>query len=321
VIQLVAEDYEDEDYEEESYEEGESVVEEEGGGSSIPFVLALIPAFIVVVFAILYAFRGNFFGSGVSIFLAIILFGVISSSIGVNNEWQKTIILRFGKYNRITGPGLFLKIPVVENALTVDLWTKTMDIPSQTVITKDNISVGVDAVVWLKVVDPKKAVIRIEDYMYSVKQKAMTALRDIIGEKNLDTLLSERDKIAEDIKRIVDKAGEEWGVDIESVEIQNIELPEDMKRVMARQAEAEREKRAVIIKSEGELKAAENLMKAAGTLAKSPGAMELRRLATLSDVSQDQSNTIVFAVPLESLSGVMAASSGLQVPKPKRRKK
>jgi regulator of protease activity HflC (stomatin/prohibitin superfamily) len=252
---------------------------------------------------------------GLFIFAFFIIMIFVFSTIKVNKQWEQAIILKLGKYSRTKGPGLFFKAPIFEQIYRRDMRVMTLDIRKQEVITKDNISVRIDAVVFMKVKDAMKSVIVIQDYVYSVQQYSQTTLRNVVGRYELDELLTQREKIAEEVKKIVDKTSEEWGVDISIVELQDIELPEDMKRIIARQAEAEREKRGDIIKSEGELKAAENLKKAAEILALSPNAIELRRLAVLSDVSQDQSNTIVFAVPIESLSGAMAASSGLKVPK------
>lgn len=249
-------------------------------------------------------------GSGV--FALITLF----STIRMNNEWEESIILRLGRYHRTKGAGLFLVIPFIETTGTRDKRVLTLDIEQQEVITKDNISVSIDAVLFMKVIDVKKTFLNIEDYEYSVKQKSQVTLKSVAGKYDLDDLLAKKEKIAKEIKKEVDTDTDKWGVDIETVELQNIVLPGDMKRIMARQAEAERERRAVIIKSTGELEAAKNLRKASDELAKSPGAMELRRLETLTDISQDQSNTIVFAVPLETLKDTMKASAGLQVPKP-----
>lgn len=255
------------------------------------------------------------------IILFFIIIVLVGSTIKINKQWEQAILLRLGKYNRTKGAGLFLKIPFIEQIYRRDMRVMTLDIRKQEVITKDNISVRIDAVVFMKVKDALKSVTEIQDYIYSVRQYSQTTLRNVVGKYELDELLTQREKIAEEVKKIVDQTSEDWGVDISIVELQDIELPEDMKRIIARQAEAEREKRGVIIKSEGEFQAAKNLKEAAETLAKAPNALELRRLSTLSDVSQDQSNTIVFAVPLESLSGAMAATSGLQVPKVRKTKK
>lgn len=252
--------------------------------------------------------------------LAIAILFLLASTIKLNKEWERAVLLRLGRYNRTKGPGLFFRIPIIELIYRRDMRIRTLDIRKQEVITKDNISVKIDAVVFMKVKEAVKSVTAIQDFVYSVQQYSQTTLRNVVGKYELDELLTQREVIAEEVKKIVDKTTEDWGVDISIVELQDIELPEDMKRIIARQAEAEREKRGVIIRSEGELKASENLRKASVTLTKSPLAIELRRLSTLSDVSQDQSNTIVFAVPLESLSGALMASSGLQIPKPKRQK-
>ena len=178
---------------------------------------------------------------------------------------------------------------------------KAVDVPDQEAITKDNISVKVNAVIYYKVGKAEKAVIEVEDFYYAVSQLAQTTMRNVVGEVNLDELLSSRDNIAEKIRSIVDKATDPWGIEVQSVELKDVTLPEDLKRVISKQAEAEREKRSVIIKAEGEVIAAENLSKAARTLASSDGALHLRTLNTLNDLSSDQSNTVVFAIPLEVL--------------------
>jgi len=221
----------------------------------------------------------------------------------VNKEWEKAIVFRIGKFSRISGSGLNFKIPFLENYIKVDVRLMTMDMQKQEVITKDNISVYVDAVVFYKVMDVKKAVLEVGNYLRNVEQQSLGALRDVVGEKELDELLSQKEAIAKSIKDNVDHKVEAWGIDIDQVKIQNIELPADLKRVMARQAEAEREKRAVIITAEGELEASKKLKLAADELAKSSGAMQLRVLSTISDVSQDNSNTLVFALPWEMMQG------------------
>jgi regulator of protease activity HflC (stomatin/prohibitin superfamily) len=225
-----------------------------------------------------------------------ILASILYSSVRMNNQWEEAIVLRLGKYVRTVGAGIFFIIPFIESAISRDLRVRTLDIRKQQVITKDNISVGVDAVVFLKVVDTKKSIVNIQNFIYAVKQYSQTTLRNVIGQKMLDELLEKRESIAKSVKGIVDEQSDKWGVDIEGIELQDIELPEDMKRIMARQAEAEREKRGVIIASEGEVEAAKNLQKAADILMESKGqiGVRLRELATISDVSQDQSNTIVF---------------------------
>lgn len=250
-------------------------------------------------------------------FVLVCLLALAKSAIKVINEWEEAVVLRFGRYQRTVGAGLFLIIPFIETVISRDRRVQTLDIERQQAITKDNVSVSVDAVAFMQVIDTKSSIVNIQDYVYSVAKFAQTTMRNVIGKHVLDDLLTERDAVAEEIRQIVDEIADKWGVDIQKVELQDIALPEEMKRVMARQAEAERDKRGVIIEAEGEFAAAEKLKQAADTLMKSPAAMELRKLKTISDVSQEQSNTIVFAVPLESLNNIMSASSGLQVPKPR----
>jgi regulator of protease activity HflC (stomatin/prohibitin superfamily) len=230
------------------------------------------------------------------IIVAVLSIVTIIASVRINQQWENAVILRLGRYNRTEGPGLFLIIPYIEKQIKRDMRVITMDIPRQEVITKDNISVGVDAVVFMRVVDAVKSVVNIQNVDYAVLQYSQTTLRNIIGQRDLDEVLEKRKEIAFSIKENVDEESDKWGVDVTSIELQNIELPENMKRVMARQAEAEREKRAVIIKSQGEIEAAENLKNAADILMSSAGsvAVKLREFETLSDISYDQSNTIVF---------------------------
>jgi regulator of protease activity HflC (stomatin/prohibitin superfamily) len=245
--------------------------------------------------------------------IVIVALFFLPASLFTNKEWEKAIVFRLGKFSRILGSGLNFKIPFIENYVKVDTRLMTMDIQKQEVITKDNISVYVDAVVFYKVTDVKKAVLTVGNYLRNVEQQSLGALRDVVGEKEMDELLSQKEAIAKSIKDNVDHKVEAWGIDIDQVKLQNIELPAELKRVMARQAEAEREKRAVIIAAEGELEASKKLKLAADELAKSKGAMQLRVLSTISDVSQDQSNTLVFALPWEMLEGKGAelAAAGL----------
>lgn len=259
------------------------------GRGAISVIVALIPLLTIGYYA--YSTQ-NFLLFAPAFILAYIAY----SAVRINNQWEEAIVLRLGKYTRTVGPGIFFVIPFFEEAILRDLRIRTLDISRQEVITRDNISVGVNAVVFLKVVDTKKSIINIQDFLFSVKQFAQTSLRNVIGQKHLDEVLEKRKDIAKSIKIIVDEEADKWGVDILRIELQDIELPEDMKRVMARQAEAEREKRGVIIASEGEVEAAKNLLKAADILSSSKGkiGIRLRELATIADVSQDQSNTIVF---------------------------
>lgn len=235
---------------------------------------------------------------------------ILSYSIKIVMQYEKGIVFTLGRFSRIANPGLNIIIPVIQSMRKVDTRILTTDIPKQEVMTKDNVPVMVNGVVYFRVEDPEKAVLKIQDYYYAIAQYAQTALRDIIGNKELDVVLSNREEVAEEIKKLVDKETNEWGLDVTAIKIQDIELPADMKRAMARQAEAERERRATIIMSEGEKSAARNLAEAAATLAKTKGGLHLRTLQTLADVSSDQSNTIVFVVPiemLEALKGLMGA--------------
>lgn len=232
------------------------------------------------------------------------IFGVIVllfSSVKIVMEYERAVQFTLGKFSRVLNPGLNIILPIIQSVRIVDIRIQTVDIPKQEVMTKDNVPVSVNAVVYMKVINPEKAVLKIQNYVFAVAQYGQTALRDVIGNKELDYVLTEREQIAKAIKDIVDRETDEWGVDIASIKIQDIELPVDMKRIMARQAEAEREKRAQIIKSEGEVIAAQNLQTASITLSKSPGAFHLRTLETLADISSDPSNKIVLAVPLEIL--------------------
>ncbi len=267
--------------------------------SPVKFISCLssaVPLVIFGLFALAFFGVGNVFPAVLFSILAVVLASTVGAAVKMNNEWEQAIILRLGKYQRTVGPGLYLIIPFIEQAIVRDIRIRTLDIPRQEVITQDNISVGVDAVVFLKIVDAKKTIINIQDYLYAVRQYAQTTLRNVIGQRQLDELLEKREEIAGSISQAVDVEASNWGIDIAGIELQNIELPENMKRVMARQAEAEREKRAVIIKSQGEVEAAENLKNAANKLMESHGnvAVKLREFETISDISYDQSNTIVF---------------------------
>ena len=212
-------------------------------------------------------------------------------------EYERLVIFRLGKYKRTIGPGVVYIVPILEKSQKVDLRIITADVPRQEVMTKDNIPVLANTVVYYKVEKPEDAIIKIENFAYAVRQYTQAALRDVMGNMELDGVLTDREKVAADIRSIVDQATSDWGIDIKSINIQEIELPAEMKRAMAKQAEAEREKRAVIIASEGELGAAENLVKAANMMASDPGALQLRTLQTIRDISQDPSEKIVIFMP------------------------
>ncbi len=232
------------------------------------------------------------------------LFFILVISIKQVNEYERGVKFQFGKYESIMSPGWKIVVPILQSWRRVDVRVRTVDVPNQEAITKDNISVQVNAVLYYRVVDAKLAIIKVERFYYAVSQLAQTTMRNAVGEVELDELLGERDKVSERIRGIVDKASDPWGIKVESVELKDVVLPEEMKRTIAKQAEAEREKRAVIIKAEGEVMAANNMAKAARTLAASEGALHLRTLQSINDLSSDKSNTVVLALPLEVLRAI-----------------
>jgi regulator of protease activity HflC (stomatin/prohibitin superfamily) len=237
-------------------------------------------------------------------FALIALFMLLLSGIKLLFEYERGVVFTLGKYSSTRKPGLTLIIPVVQSMRKVDMRIKTAEIPRQEVMTKDNIPMLVNAVVYFRVVHPADAIIKIEDYVFAVRQYTQAALRDVIGNAEMDFVLTERERVAEDIKEIVDSGTTHWGVDIESIKIQEVELPAEMKRAMAKQAEAERERRAMIIASQGELSASENLRQAAENLSKSRGALHLRTLQTIRDIAADPSEKIVLFLPSD-LTGVI----------------
>ena len=234
-------------------------------------------------------------------FTFVVIFIMILVSIKQINQYQKGVKFTLGKFSGILEPGWRLVIPIFQSYQRVDMRIKAVDVPDQEAITKDNISVRVNAVIYYKVKDAERAVIEVEDFPFAVSQLAQTTMRNVVGEVSLDELLASRESIAERIRGIVDKATDAWGIDVQSVELKDVTLPEEMKRVIGKQAEAERERRAVIIKAEGEVIAAKNLSRAAKILSEFPASLHLRTLNTLNDMSSDQSNTVIFAVPLEVL--------------------
>lgn len=226
---------------------------------------------------------------------------IILISIKQINQYERGIKFSFGKFTKIMNPGWRLVLPIFQSYRKVDIRTKAVDVPEQDAITKDNVSVRINAVIYYKVFDASKAVLEVENFYFAVGQLAQTTMRNAVGSVSLDELLSERDKISSEICNIIDKATDPWGIKVENVELKDIALPEEMKRVIAKVAEAERERQAVITKAAGEVEASENLAKAAALMSKTPGAMHLRTLSTINDVSSDQSNTIIFALPVEVL--------------------
>jgi regulator of protease activity HflC (stomatin/prohibitin superfamily) len=226
---------------------------------------------------------------------------IIIISIKQINEYQRGVMFTLGKYTGTKNPGWRLVIPIFQRIVKVDIRTKVVDVPDQDAITKDNVSIKINAVIYYKIDDASKSVIEVENYYFAVSQLAQTTMRNIVGEATLDELLKNRDEIAKRIETIVDKSSLAWGIDVKSVELKDIGLPDDLKRTMAKAAEAEREKKAVIIQSEGEVLAAENVSKAARMLSESPGALHLRTLQSINDLSSDQSNTTVWMIPVEAL--------------------
>jgi regulator of protease activity HflC (stomatin/prohibitin superfamily) len=231
------------------------------------------------------------------VFILIFLFMLVLSGIKLLYEYERGVVFTLGKYSSTRNPGLTIIIPILQAMRKVDMRIKTAEIPRQEVMTKDNIPMLVNAVVYFRVVNPADAIIKIEDYVFAVRQYTQAALRDVIGNAEMDFVLTERERVAESIKQIVDAETTHWGIDIESIKIQEVELPAEMKRAMAKQAEAERERRAMIIASQGELSASENLRQAAENLSKSSGALHLRTLQTIRDIAADPSEKIVLFVP------------------------
>jgi len=233
------------------------------------------------------------------IIIAIII--ILLLSIKQINQYENGVKFTLGKFSGIMQPGWRIVWPIIQFYKKVDMRTKAVDVPDQEAITRDNISVKVNAVIYYKIKSAEKAVLQVEDFYYAISQLAQTTMRNAVGKVELDELLSQRDKVSEDIREIIDVMSDPWGITVENLELKDITLPEEMKRVIGKQAEAEREKRAVIIKAEGEVAAANNMATAAKILSESEGALHLRTLQSINDISSDQSNTIVFAVPLEVL--------------------
>jgi len=226
---------------------------------------------------------------------------VVLSSIRQINQYERGVKFMFGKFHKVMNPGWRIVLPVIQSYQKIDLRTKAVDVPDQNAITKDNVPVNVNAVIYYKVAEAEKAILEIENFKYAVMQYAQTTMRNVVGEVTLDELLASRDKVADRIEELVEKVSAQWGISVSSVELKDVKLPESMERTIAKQAEAEREKRAVIITSEGELAASQNMASAAAILSATPGALHLRTLQSINDISSDQSNTVVFTLPLETI--------------------
>jgi regulator of protease activity HflC (stomatin/prohibitin superfamily) len=270
-------------------------------GGSLRGILFVVPVAILAVILFLSLWRGSDVMKVVAVVIEVIFaisWGIFVSGIRVAAQWERGVVLRLGKFHSIRGPGIMYVIPFFENIRFVDLRLLTLNIPSQQVITKDNVPAAIDGVLYFLVSDPEKAVIHIQDYAFAVAQYAQATLRDIVGGLSLDELLSEREQIQKRIADIVEEHIKEWGLHIDSIRLQDIEMPEDLKRIMSRQASAEREKRATITKAEGDRIAATNLAAAAVIMEQTPGAMRLRTLQTIDSLGAGPANTVVM-FPME----------------------
>lgn len=243
----------------------------------------------------------------------LLLFALIASAIRILREYERAVVFQLGRFWRVKGPGLVLIIPGIQQMVRVDLRTVVLDVPTQDVISRDNVSVKVNAVIYFRVVDPEKAIIQVANFFEATSQLAQTTLRSVLGKHELDDMLAERERLNIDIQQVLDAQTDAWGIKVANVEIKHVDLDESMIRAIARQAEAERERRAKVIHAEGELQASEKLMQAAHILAQQPGAMQLRYMQTLSTIAGDKASTIVFPLPIELLTG-MAELGGNKPP-------
>ena len=247
-------------------------------------------------------------GFAVYIFLGILLIAFFISAINILREYERGVVFTLGRFTRVTGPGFILIIPVIQQMVRVDLRTFVEDVPTQDVISRDNVSVKVNAVLYFRIVDPERAILQVEDYMAATSQLAQTTLRSVLGKHELDEMLAERDKLNADIQAILDEQTDAWGIKVANVEIKHVDIDESMVRAIARQAEAERYRRAKIINAEGEQQAAEKLVEAGRILSGDPRAMQLRYFAALHDIAGDKTNTIVFPMPLDLIEGLKPSS-------------
>ena len=231
--------------------------------------------------------------------LIIILIVVLFTSIKVLNEYERGVVLTLGRFTGVKGPGLIILLPGIQQMIRISTRVVVMDVPPQDIITRDNISVKVNAVVYFRVVNPQSAVLNVENFMYATSQLAQTTLRSVLGQQELDDLLAQRDKINQNLAQILDQHTEPWGIKISSVEVKNVDLPQEMQRAIARQAEAERERRAKVIHAEGEFQASQKLADAAKIMSTSPAAIQLRYLQTLTEISTEKNSTIIFPVPMD----------------------
>ncbi len=239
------------------------------------------------------------------IVLTVVLLAILSSAIRIMREYERAVLFTLGRYTGVKGPGLILVVPFLQQAVKVDMRTITLDVPTQDVISKDNVSVKVNAVLYFRVVDADRSIIQVEDYMSATSQLAQTTLRSVLGKHDLDEMLSERDKLNADIREILDSQTDAWGIKVANVEIKHVDIDESMVRAIARQAEAERNRRARVIEAEGEMQASEKLAEAATILGGVPAGMQLRYLSTLADIAGEKNSTIVFPVPIDLIESLM----------------
>ena len=242
---------------------------------------------------------------GLLLFLIFLALVIIANAVRVVREYERLVVFRLGRLSGERGPGLVLLFPIIDRAVKVGLRTVTMDVPPQDIITKDNVTVKVNAVIYFRVVDSKQAVVQVENYLYATSQIAQTTLRSILGQAELDELLSEREKQNQALQQVIDRQTEPWGVKVTTVEVKNVDLPQEMQRAIARQAEAERERRAKVINAEGEYQAAARLAEAAAVIAREPAALQLRYLQTLSEIATENNSTTIFPVPIDFLRAFM----------------
>jgi len=283
-------------------------------------ILDLIPFIIFIGIVLLSIFGGEalkilgglVMGFSPLIVIAILVVIFLATALKIVPEYQRAVIFRLGRVIGAKGPGLFILVPIIDRMVKVDLRTVTLDVPTQDIITRDNVSVSVDAVVYFRVVDPVKAIVEVENYLYATSQIAQTTLRSVCGSVELDELLSEREKLNLQLQELIDRQTDPWGVKVVAVELKRIDLPEELRRAMARQAEAERERRAKIITAEAEYQAAQKLADAAQILASQPLALQLRYLETIQNVVSKPGNTVLIPLPIEMLSYFAKNGSKIQ---------
>jgi regulator of protease activity HflC (stomatin/prohibitin superfamily) len=275
------------------------------------FIFLAIGLFLSTVLgAFTHPALGGLFGFG-----SFVLSLLLAIAIKIAYQWERTVVLRLGKFSNVKGPGLFFVIPIIDRAIFVDTRILTLDIPKQQVITKDNVPVSINGVVYFRVTKVEDAIIKVQNYAFAMSQYAQATLRDVIGGMTLDQLLAEREKIGKEIEQAVEKESANWGLEVSNIKIQDIDMPEELKKMMSRQASAEREKRATITKAEGDKEAAVNLAEAARRMAESHGAMQLRTLQTIDGLGPTASNTVVLAVPVDILESFQAFNRSLAAKK------